>query len=169
MMAGTRAQRRRLFVDRQVQGSLLLRAAGYWVFCLLTVSLMVMCWGVLTGPRAPAAVTLGRLGVVYAPAFLASLVLLPMVLVDCTRFSNRFVGPILRFRRSLRSLANGERVAPIKFREGDYWHDIAESFNDLLARMQNESSPEQVHTDAPSDGTPESEETQDEPEPVGMC
>jgi hypothetical protein len=162
-------KRRQLFVDRHVQGALLLRAAGYWLFCLLTVSLMVLCWGVLTGPRAPAAVTLGRLLTTYAPALLASLILLPMVLVDCNRFSNRFVGPLLRFRRTLRQLADGEKVRPIKFREKDYWQDLADTFNDVLERMQRETPTEQLDAQMMSALSAESGAAPDQPEPAGTC
>ena len=42
-----------------------------------------------------------------------ALALLPLVVVDVLRLSNRFVGPLLRLRRSLRQLARGEYVEPI--------------------------------------------------------
>jgi hypothetical protein len=169
MMVARNRKRRKLFVDRQVQGALLLRAAGYWLFCLLTVSLMVLCWGVLTGPRAPASVILGRLLSTYTPALVASLVLLPMVLVDCNRFSNRFVGPLLRLRRNLRQLADGEQVRPIGFRDKDYWQDLADSFNGVLARIQSEPPGERNITDTMSRVSTESPGALDEPEPVAAC
>ena len=173
-MAIQNRKRRQLFVDRRVQGALLLRATGYWLFCLLTVSLMVLCWGVLTGPRAPAAETLGRLLTTYAPALLASLILLPMVLVDCNRFSNRFVGPLLRFRRNLRQLADGEAVKPIQFRDHDYWTDLAESYNDLLARMQreipaDELTADELKADTTVEASIESKDAQNERELAGAC
>ena len=49
--------------------------------------------------------------------------------------SNRFVGPIYRLRRSMRSLANGEEVDPVFLRDGDYWFDFAEDFNRVAAEM----------------------------------
>jgi hypothetical protein len=168
-VANQKRKRRQLFVDREVQGALVLRAAGYWLFCLLTVTLMVLCWGVLTGPRAPATVVLGRLLSNYAPALLASLILLPIVLVDCTRFSNRFVGPLVRFRRSLRQLADGQDVRPIKYRDNDYWQDLAEGYNDLLKRMQ--SPPVAEMDDAGSSRSPsvETAESAEENEAVVCC
>jgi len=132
----TQRKRQQLFVEKPVQGSLLIRVAGYWLFCLLTVTLWLLCWSIVSGPPRPAWVTLGDIWYRYAPALVASILLLPMVVVDAIRWSNRFVGPILRFRRSLQRLAAGETVTPIHFREGDYWHDITEHFNIVLERIQ---------------------------------
>lgn len=163
------AKRRQYFVDTKVQGGLLLRAASYWLFCLLSVSLMVLCWHVLTGPPAPAAVLLGSLLKAYGIALAASLLLLPVVLVDCSRYSNRFVGPLLRFRRVLRQLADGEDVAPICFRDKDYWTDLADSFNDLRTRLQQQSpSAEATPGDLPQEPV-HVEAGEEECEPAGAC
>jgi hypothetical protein len=53
--------------------------------------------------------------------------------------SNRFVGPLVRLRRSMRKLARGEHVDPICFRDNDFWHDFANEFNAVAARVQKES------------------------------
>ncbi len=149
-MADTQQKRTRLFVDKHVQGGLLLRVTGYWFFCLLTISLLVLCWSVITGPRAPASVTMGRVFHNYLPALIASLLLLPLVLIDCNRFSNRFVGPILRFRRQLRALADGNEVAPIKFRPKDFLHDLAEQFNRLRATVPTPAASTDPDRDEPA-------------------
>ena len=57
------------------------------------------------------------------PFAIASFVLLPLVIIDIVRLSNRFTGPLLRMRRSMRALAQGEQVEPLKFRDADFWHD----------------------------------------------
>ena len=71
----------------------------------------------------------------YGPAAIASFLLLPLVIVDIIRFSNRFVGPLLRLRRSMRALARGEYVEPIEFRDNDFWYDFADEFNAVRARI----------------------------------
>jgi hypothetical protein len=72
----------------------------------------------------------------FGPALVASLLLLPLVLFDVIRFSNRFAGPLVRLRRAMRTLARGEQVLPIKFRDGDYWQDFADDFNAVAATVQ---------------------------------
>jgi signal transduction histidine kinase len=76
----------------------------------------------------------------FRPVFLAAFLLLPLVIFDIIRFSNRFVGPILRLRRSMRQLARGEHVEPIKFRGTDFWQDFADEFNAVLARVQDRTA-----------------------------
>ena len=49
-MSPKKQPRKQIFVDAKVQGALVLRVALYWVFCLLTVALMLLCWRILTGP-----------------------------------------------------------------------------------------------------------------------
>jgi hypothetical protein len=42
---------------------------------------------------------------------------------------------MIRFRRTLRHLAAGENVAPIRLRHGDFWKEMANDFNVMLERM----------------------------------
>lgn len=64
------------------------------------------------------------------------LLLAPIFAYDLLRLSNRFVGPIFRLRRELRRLSNGEPVTMIDFREGDFWHDTADSFNRVREELE---------------------------------
>ena len=40
--------------------------------------------------------------------------LLPIVMMDVLRLSNRFVGPVKRLREGLKDLAQGKQVKPLK-------------------------------------------------------
>jgi hypothetical protein len=64
------------------------------------------------------------------------------------RMSNRFVGPIYRLRRSMRSLANGADVDPVFLRDGDYWFDFAEDFNRVATEMGAIKPADLVNRDA---------------------
>ena len=81
-MFNTKAVRKHLFVDPKVQGALAYRVAFYWFFCLLTISLLIFCWQVVIGPPQMFYSHLDALWVHVGPAFLASLLLLPMVLLE---------------------------------------------------------------------------------------
>jgi len=155
--------RRRLFVDPKVQGALVLRVLLYWVVCLMTITLMLLCWSILKTPRM-FYWHFDDMWFHYGPALIASFVLLPMVIVDIIRLSNRFAGPMLRLRRSMRALARGEHVEPVQFREGDFWKEFADEFNAVVALVQR-AVPAEEPTHAEQ---PEVQEDQcEEPEPVG--
>ena len=127
--------RKHLFVDRKVQGALIARVVMYWVVCLITIALMLLCWDIITGPARMFYLHFDDMWFFYGPAAIASFLLLPLIIVDIIRVSNRFVGPMLRLRRSMRALARGEYVEPIEFRSNDFWYDFADEFNAVRARI----------------------------------
>ena len=137
-MARVRAMNLRhfVFVDPKVQGALVIRVALYWLLCLVTMALMLLCWRILTEPIELFFTHFRQLWLFFGPAAIASFLLLPLVLLDVIRLSNRFTGPVVRLRRTMRALARGEHVQPIEFREGDFWQEFAAEFNELAARTQ---------------------------------
>jgi hypothetical protein len=128
-----------LFVDREVQGALLLRATIYWAFCLISISLMLLCWSAYSGPPRRFIDLTTELYFRYGPAMAASLILLPIVLMDVIRTSNRFVGPVVRLRSALRELAENRPAQPLNFRDDDFWRDMATDFNKAAARCAREA------------------------------
>lgn len=128
------ARRRRLFVDFKLQGVLLAHTAIYWLYCLLSVTLTATCWVVFAHRPGSSAELFGTLWGYFGPAMVGSILLLPLVLMDCLRLSNRFAGPMVRLRVAMHRLANGESVQPVKLRDGDFWWEFAEDFNRVLAR-----------------------------------
>jgi hypothetical protein len=152
------------FIDKSVQGALMIRFVGYWAACL------VIMFGMLASVPIMMAVcclfdespTLAQITYdtwkLFWPSMLAALLILPAVLWDLTRMSNRFVGPIYRLRRSMRSLANGDEVAPVILRDGDFWFDFAEDFNRVASKMGAINQSDLDHRD-------ESAEFDDETEP----
>jgi hypothetical protein len=126
-----------LFVDRQVQGALLFRIAVYWCFSVLAICLITLCVQAITYPNRPFLeyFAISEFFVQYGPVLLASLVLVPLIMFDVVAVSNRFVGPLLRMRRSMRLLAAAQPVESIHFREKDFWQDVAQEFNLVVARV----------------------------------
>jgi hypothetical protein len=135
-MATEKRERKQLFVDPKVQGALILRVVLYWVVCVVTITLMLLCWRIVTGPARPFYTHFDDMWFHFGPALVASFLLLPLVVYDIVQMSNRFCGPLFRLRRCMRALARGEHVAPISFRDGDFWPEFAQEFNTLLARFQ---------------------------------
>ena len=155
-------KRRQLFVDPRVQGALLARTVAYWGFCLIALTLMLLCWRIFTVPGRTFAFHVNWLWFHYAPAVVASLLLLPIIVIDSMRLSNRFAGPMVRLRRAMRRLAEGETVQPINFRDDDFWSEFAEDFNRMLARQKcllHEMSGEQAGENMDSNPRPTSPAT----------
>jgi methyl-accepting chemotaxis protein len=128
--------RKRLFVDRKVQGTLMLRAVEYWFFCTATIGLSLLAWKLATGPDQPLYMFFLDAWQYFLPTAIASVLILPLLVFDILRLTNRFTGPLFRLRRELRRLAAGETVPPIRFRERDFWPDLADEFNATAQRME---------------------------------
>lgn len=139
-MSDKKQMRKHIYVDQKLQGSLIVRVVLYWVVCLISITLMLLCWQVLSGPPRPFRIHLNKIWFQYGPALVASTLLLPLVIIDIVRFSNRFVGPLLRLRKSMRQLAQGEQVEPIEFRDTDFWQEFADEFNAVAGRVQTQST-----------------------------
>lgn len=152
----SRRSRKQMFVDARVQGMLLLRTVAYWALCLLTITSMVLVWRIVTGPARIFYTHFDDMWFHMGPALVSAALLLPLVLLDVLRQSNRFAGPLYRLRNSMRLLSLGLPVEPIKLRKGDFWHEAAEEFNALLARVaelernQKQAEPDDFGVSEPS-------------------
>jgi hypothetical protein len=145
------------FIDREVQGALMLRVMLYWMFCLLSISLMLICWNAYTGPSRRFIELATELYHRYGPALSASLMLLPIVMMDVLRMSNRFVGPVLRLRRGLRDVAEGRPAQPLNFRDDDFWRDMANDFNRAAAHVARATAERSAATEEMSQPVAEAE------------
>jgi hypothetical protein len=56
---------------------------------------------------------------------------------------------VLRFRRAIKQLANGETPARIELRRQDYWRDMADDINQVSVLLENTRSVD--HDEAPRD------------------
>lgn len=156
--------RKRLLVDPKLQGALLLRTFGYWCFCVITFSLILLCWDAATGPPQPFIeyFRVHDLWREHGTVMFAAVVLLPVLLIDVLLTTNRLAGPLYRLRRSLRALAAGEHVEPVQFRQGDFWQDVADEFNAVAVYVDS------IKKDAATGKRPDKKETL-EIEPLQHC
>ncbi|TWT99617.1 hypothetical protein Pla108_05600 [Botrimarina colliarenosi] len=129
-------QRRKAeYIDPEVQGALARRLSVHWLlFTVLACSLLVgLKW--MSQPFMPVGDHLSEAWWTYGPVLLVLLCLAPVFIHDAIRLSNRFTGPMLRLRAATRQLAAGERPERITLREGDFWKDLAENFNQAVDRL----------------------------------
>jgi hypothetical protein len=129
--------RKRLLIDWRSQGALLFRAFIYWALFAITITQLILFWEILNGPDGPFWSHFRFLLVWdnHTVVLVAWLVLLPVLLIDVAYISNRIVGPLTRVRETLRGLAAGKTVSPLKFRKNDYFQAMADELNAVSARI----------------------------------
>jgi len=133
-------ERKKVWVD-PFQTKLTARIAGYLVVFFFVFCNLLFAWKMWTeGPIDPWGQFVETLQA-NAPVFVLLLVLVPVMAWDTIRFSHRLVGPMVRFRKTMQEIADGEPVRPIKLREGDYLTEMRDDFNKMLEQLQKQGVP----------------------------
>jgi hypothetical protein len=153
------AKRRKLFVDRAVQGSLLRRVALHWAFYFTGLVIVLGIFYVLKSLATSEPMSVNEFFQDHMITFIVLLALVPVFLYDTLKLSHRFAGPIVRLRNGLSAWGDGEEVKPIKFRQNDFWNELADHFNRAVERTQR---------DLPELESSASDETINEPVQVGV-
>ena len=128
-MAKQRYQRKKIFIDRNVQGAVILHMLGHWLCFLAGVAAVLYLVELLSGDPRDAA---ERMYLRHRSTVLSLLVLSPIFLRDMCKLTHRFAGPMVCLRRAINELADGRDVSPIQFRKRDFWHEVAADFNRLV-------------------------------------
>jgi len=131
--------RKKTFVDPKVQGALVRRLVLHWCAFIAVAGLVAFCLQVLSNPFRTFEEHIQQVWWTHGPFLLVMFFLLPVFILDTIKLSHRFAGPIYRLRNTIRSLANGEEVRPLKFREIDFWQGLADDFNVMVARLKGEA------------------------------
>ncbi len=132
-------QRKKTFVDSQVQGALVRRLVFHWLAFIGVAAAVAFCLQVLTDPFKPFGEHVGSVWRTHGPFLMVLVFMLPVFVVDTIKLSHRFAGPIYRLRVTIRELANGADFRPLKFREIDFWQGLAEDFNVMVARLRGDA------------------------------
>lgn len=134
-----RNRRRRRFVDSPVQGALIRRILYQWLIFLAVASIMLALVRVWSAREFTASFSTMFLQgwAETAPMLIVLVAMLPMFLWDILKLSHRFAGPMCGFQQTVRRLAAGEEVRPIRLRKGDFWTDFADDLNTLIQRLES--------------------------------
>jgi hypothetical protein len=119
-----------------VQGALLRQAVYCWLWASATFALIILVYRVVPALLSGTGQESGRIWYHLAPYMVASGVLFPIFIFNAIRFSNRFTGPMVRVRRTLKELARGETTPMRSFREHDFWSDTADDINEIAALLR---------------------------------
>ena len=155
--------RKKYFIDFKVQGALLFRLVLHWmVFALATFGLLFCMDFLVLAPEYSIGDSLLRLWNRYSAMVLVSLFLLPVFAFDLLKMSSRFAGPVYRLRKAMQAVVRGDEVPSIRFRPDDYWHDLSDDFNAMLA-MISQDQPKASDTQNQQNDPPVGSETNLEP------
>lgn len=154
-------KRKRLYIDPQVQGALLRRTFFYWAFGVLGLLGLLTVWEVFQDPRLTLGEAFYDCLVQNIPVLVISLILLPIVMYDTLKTSNRVTGPLYRLRQEMKKLASGqgEEVHPLRFRDGDFWGDLADEYNRILNQVRTQDDRMKDYFEKAPEVLPENLET----------
>ena len=123
--------RQQLLIDKSVQGTLLRRTALYSCACAVYFIVILIFTESMSDPDQPFSEAVFRCfdeAIFWAPGLM---LLTPVVAYDLLRVTNRFAGPVFRLRREMQRLVDHESIDPLNFRDGDYWLEMADIFNQI--------------------------------------
>ncbi|MEM7311769.1 MAG: hypothetical protein AAF497_01330, partial [Planctomycetota bacterium] len=127
-------KRKQLFVDSVVQGAILKRIFLYWGTCVLFVTLPILLTMTTMQPDKYFYEHLGPLIQRFWPIYLTLSLLLPFVMRDALKMSNRFCGPMTRVITELRRVNEGGEFKKVEFRTDDFWKPLADAINEFATK-----------------------------------
>lgn len=136
-----RKKRKQLLVEPRVQLTLIRRVVVYWLCTAATVEFLYLTRQIAIGPEQSSFWGYFFNDDLWQAAIrlaIGALVVLPLIIWDMLRMSNRFAGPIYRMRRTLRKVADNGPIENVKLRQGDFWGDFAEDLNAALALLDDQ-------------------------------
>ena len=145
-----KALRKKLYVNKEAQGSIIKRSIYQWYFCTSLILMTMAIFISLRDPSRSALLLIYELWTYFSPAIVASVFVLPLFIYDILKLSHKIAGPLERLSTEMTKLTDGQKVDTLRFRTGDYWPELAEKFNELAAKVQSERE-QRSRTDSTED------------------
>jgi hypothetical protein len=116
--------------------ALVRQSLWHWLlYCATTVFLLGLLQVLCAGPTKPLAEHWQAISKTVLTILLTLAVLLPKFVYDWLKASHRFAGPVEKLRRALRDLAEGKEYAELRFREDDFWRQLADELNSAVRSL----------------------------------
>src|SRR5947209_4299916 len=112
-------ERSRIWIDG-FQSRLYFRVIAYWLIAVISVWNFLFVWRLVEEGKGDPLEQFTRYCVELYPVLICFAVLVPFFAWDAVRFAHRLVGPLVRIRKAVRSLAAKEVLRPIQRHAGDY-------------------------------------------------
>ncbi len=158
-------KRRQYLIDRRTQFKIAGQLVALWFAGIAIVAgfplfAMLMYGGIIA--KLPMPMIFEQIfDAVWFPLMMA-LIVVPLGVWYSFRFSNRLAGPIFRVNREITRLAGGIDSCPVTLREGDFFKELAESFNGLreqVLRLESRNRLLEANLQGMEPGGPASEAT----------
>jgi hypothetical protein len=127
--------RKKVWVN-EFQTKLFLRITVYWLLYQVSVWNFLFIWNLLWGEPGSQLDNYWVFLLSYSPTLILFVLLVPFLARDAVHYTHRLVGPVVRFRRAMRDIAEGKKVRRIKLREGDFLTDLQHDFNQMLEVLE---------------------------------
>ena len=128
-------QRKRVVVDQQLQSQLARRIVTYWGLTWLLVFSLPILVRMFT-ENVPFQQLATQIIADFWFPIVMSVFMIPIVVWDSIRFSNRVAGPVYRITKTVRELAGQSPVRTLKIRQNDFCHDMVDAVNVLVDQHQ---------------------------------
>lgn len=138
-------KRTHYIVDKGIQ----YRYTGFLLFYILVFFLIAVAIVYFSGWREliqkmanvyPQARLVAILNVVYVRFLIEFLLFLPIVVVSAILASHKIAGPLVRIKRALRQLTDGDYDLVVTLRKNDQLKDIAEDINKLAQSLKKKNA-----------------------------
>ena len=130
----------RLYVDKKVQGALARRVIVHFVMFIFVGAMVGLFLQFLSDPFRPVQMHVSAFWSQSGPYVIALLCMMPVFVKDTISLTHRMAGPIVRLRGHIRAIADGKDVAPLKFRDGDFFSDGPPMFNEMMDKVRASSN-----------------------------
>lgn len=162
-------KRKKLFVNKQLQGTISLRFMYYWglyhvfvwhgafMYFFLKERLVQLTGG---GQMRSMSQLYSYFMYEYTPIVASAVLLLPIVIYEVIRQTHRFAGPLVRFSNAMKDVMAGKPVKAVKLRDGDLLNDFEKLFNEFLAFHHAKVEEAQAKSIAPVPAMTEEQESQ---------
>jgi hypothetical protein len=129
-------KRKKLFIDKQVQGALVRQLVLRWIIAGFLIFLFLLVIQIVgSGANLNVDQHMGEMWAKYGGLLLAVVLVFPLFIYDSIKLGHRLAGPIFSFRRALSTLAQGKPIRPIQFRDDDFWSELTDDLNKIAERM----------------------------------
>jgi len=132
-------QRKKTVTDTRVQYTLARRVVLHFLLFVCAGAVFGIINQFLANPFAGVKENITAFLRNSAPMLIALVCLIPIFVRDTLTLSGRIAGPIHRLRNTISAINEGqENVEPLRFREGDFWNDLPETFNAMTEQLRKE-------------------------------
>lgn len=133
-------ERKKVWIDF-FQTGLFIRVGIYWFIAMITLMNLLIMWRLIYEDPGNPFEQVPRVLKDFYPALIVFMALFPVIAWDAVKFAHRLVGPLVRFRQTLRDLTEGKPVQLIKLRKDDLLKDMRDEFNAMLEALQKRGVP----------------------------